>query len=93
MPAQPPVHIVTSSTGRQIDASSIIKQLYRLERLSDWSHPETCTQIAELAGKLIAATGTSDAPAALIDRLSHHIGKAFRAHLRVSWQRVSEACD
>ena len=58
MPPQPPVHIVLDRHGRQIDASSIIKQLYRIERLSDWSHPETQNQIAELAGKLIAATGS-----------------------------------
>ena len=52
VPAQPPAHIILDRNGRQIDASSIIKQLCRIERLSDWSHPETQTQIDELAGKL-----------------------------------------
>lgn len=93
MPDLQPIHIVTDTRGRQIDASPILREIRRLECEGDWTHPEVQTQIDELGGKLISATGTHHAPAALIARLTHHVSRAFRDHLRTSWERVSAECD
>ena len=92
MPAEIPIYIVTDQRGRQIDASTILIQLQKIEHLGDWLHPETQCWIDELGGKLISATGNPAAPAALVARLDGYFPNPFRAHLKASWKRLSAQC-
>jgi hypothetical protein len=93
VPAQPPLHIVTDRQGRQIDVSPLIKQLYRIDAYGDWRDPAEKAELSEIAGRLIAATGSTDAPADLLERMGRRISKPFREYLKMSWEKVAEACD
>ena len=93
LPDSQPIHIVTGTSGQQIDISPLIRELHGIDRRRSWTYPETQYELRAIASRLIAATGSGDAVMVLHGRLSRQISKAFRSHLLETWQLVAAECD